>query len=57
MIENITSVVTAVISGITTLITPASGNSGDVLAYSVVLALPVVGGIVAFARRLVKKAR
>lgn len=57
MTDSISSVVTAVLSGITTLITPPSGTSEASLAYAAILALPFAGGIVAFARRLVKKSR
>lgn len=57
MVDNISSVVSAILSGITTLITPPTGTSDAALAYAALLALPFTGGIVAFARRLVKKSR
>lgn len=58
MISDITEIVTGVLSGISSLIAPTGSGSGSAaVAYVAVLALPVLGGTVAFARRLIKKAR
>lgn len=57
MVDNITSVISSVLSAITTIITPPTGTSDASLAYAALLALPVLGGTIAFARRLVKKSR
>lgn len=56
MIDDITAVVSGVISAIGTLINPAN-SGGTAAAYAALLALPILGGTVAFARRLVKKSR
>lgn len=56
MVSEITSAVTGILSAIETIITPAGSNDA-IVAYAPLLALPILGGVVAFARRLVKKSR
>lgn len=56
MIADITSAVTGILTAVGTLITPDAGSNAAV-AYVALLALPVLGGTVAMARRLIKKAR
>lgn len=56
MIADMTSLISGIITGIKTLIDPAgSGEAG--VAYVALLAMPVLAGVVVFARRLVKKAK
>lgn len=56
MIADMTALISAIITSISTLISPAgSGDSG--VAYVALLAMPVLAGVVVFARRLVKKAK
>lgn len=57
MISDITSAVTGILTAIETLIVPSTGQSATAVAYAALLALPVLGGTVAMARRLIKKAR
>lgn len=60
MIADITSAITGILTAVETLLTPTSGGSGagaTAVAWAAVLALPVLGGTVALARRLIKKAR
>lgn len=60
MIENMTTLISGIITAITDLIDPsvAQGTSTTVaVAYVALLAMPVLAGVVAFARRLVKKAK
>jgi hypothetical protein len=59
MIADITTVVTGILSSITNIIDPTTGSSSSsaAVAYAAVLALPILGGTVAFARRLIKKSR
>lgn len=56
MIADITSAVTGIITSITSIISPA-GTGDSAVAYAALLALPILGGVVAFSRRLVKKSR
>lgn len=58
MITTITTAVTGILSAIGTLINPVLGEgTGSEAAYTAVLALPILGGVVAMARRLIKKSR
>lgn len=59
MIENITTLLSGILSAISTLIDPtvAGETVATAAPYVALLALPVLGGIVAFTVRLVKKAR
>lgn len=58
MIADITSAVTGILTAIESLILPATGSTQvQAVAYAALLALPVLGGTVAMARRLIKKAR
>lgn len=56
MVADITSAVNGIITAITSIISPA-GSGDSAVAYVALLALPILGGTVAFARRLVKKSR
>lgn len=60
MIEDITSGVTGILTALTSLLNPhvagGSGN-GSAVAYVALLALPVLGGSIAMARKLIKKTR
>lgn len=56
MVSDITSAVTGILSAVTSLISP-TGEGTTAAAYVALLALPVLGGSVALARRLIKKAR
>lgn len=56
MVEDITAALTGILSGISSLINPLAGQT-NAAAYAAVLALPILGGVVAFGRRLVKKSR
>lgn len=51
-----TTLISGIINSIGTLIDPSSGAS-DAVAYVALLAMPVLAGVVVFARRLVKKAK
>ena len=55
MVEDMTTLLGGIITSIKTLIEP--GRADTAVAYVSLLAIPVLGGIVAFARRLVKKAK
>lgn len=58
MIADITSAVSGIITALESIILPtAGGDSVTAAAYAALLALPILGGTVAFARRLVKKSR
>lgn len=58
MIDNMTTLISGVISSIETLISPVgSGEGATAVAYVALLAMPVLAGVVVFARRLVKKAK
>ena len=59
MIEDITSAITGIFTALTSLISPGSAGAttANAAAYVAILALPVLGGTVALARRLIKKAR
>lgn len=58
MIADITSAVTGILTAIESLILPSTGSTQvQAVAYAALLALPVLGGTVAMARRLIKKAR
>lgn len=59
MIADITTAVSGIIEAITSIIMPnvSSGTNSAAVAYAALLALPILGGSVAFARRLVKKSR
>lgn len=58
MLSDITEAVTGILTAIGTLLsTAASGSSGTAVAYVLLFALPVTGGVVALGKRLVKKAR
>jgi len=57
LVEDITSALTGILSGISSLISPAGGTGNASAAYAAVLALPILGGVVAFTRRLIKKSR
>ena len=50
-----TALITGILSAIGDLINPSSGE--NTVAYVVLLAMPVLAGVVLFARRLVKKAK
>lgn len=58
MVAEITSAVTGILTALGSLIDPGSSSgTGTIVAYAPLLALPVLGGCAAFARRLVKKSR
>ena len=58
MIADITSAVSGIITAIESLIVPTGGTeSTSPAAYAALFALPILGGVVAFTRRLVKKSR
>lgn len=63
MIEDITSAVSGILTALASLVDPsASSSTGGTpvtvaAPYIALLALPVLGGTVAFARKLIKKAR
>lgn len=59
MIENMTTLISGIITAVTDLINPTTGtgNATAAVAYAGLLAMPVLAGVVAFARRLVKKAK
>lgn len=59
MIENMTTLISGIITAVTNLINPTTGtgNATEAVAYAALLAMPVLAGVVVFARRLVKKAK
>lgn len=59
MIADITSAITGIFTALESLLTVHSGNAqgGSDVAWIAIVALPVLGGTVALARRLIKKAR
>lgn len=58
MIADITALIAGIINGITSLISPTTGGTtGELAPYVALLAMPVLAGLVAFTRRLVKKAK
>lgn len=56
MIADMTTLISGIITSIETLISP-SGTGDSTVAYVALLAMPVLAGVVVFARRLVKKAK
>lgn len=53
-----TTLISGIITSIGTLIDPDTGAGGaEAVAYVALLAMPVLAGVVVFARRLVKKAK
>lgn len=56
MVDSMTTLISGIITSIGTLLDPSGGGS-DAVAYVALLAMPVLAGIVVFARRLVKKAK
>lgn len=59
MIADITTAVSGLISAISGILSPVStsGTTGEAVTWIALLALPVLGGSVAMARKLIKKAR
>lgn len=58
MVDEITTAVTGILTAITNIISPSGGaGSTAAAAYAAIFALPVLGGVVAFSRRLIKKSR
>lgn len=57
MVDSISAVVSGVLSAIGTLIDPLPSGSTTAVAYTTLMALPILGGTVAFTRRLIKKSR
>lgn len=55
MVADMTTLISGIITSIESLISPSSGD--DAVAYIALLAMPVLAGVVVFARRLVKKAK
>lgn len=56
MVADITTLISGIITNLGSLI-DLGGTGDNTIAYAALLALPVLGGVVAFGRRLVKKAR
>lgn len=56
MVADITTALSGILEGIGSLVDPMAGTTNPA-AYAAVLSLPVLGGVVAFARRLIKKSR
>lgn len=56
MIENMTTLISGILTAIETLISP-DADASNAVAYIALLAMPVLTGVVVFARRLVKKAK
>lgn len=54
-----TTLISGIITAIEELISPANvvGSTSTAVAYIALLAMPVLAGVVAFTRRLVKKAK
>lgn len=57
MIADITTAVTGIFTALGSLLSPTSGETASAVAWAALLALPVAGGVVALAKRLVRKAR
>lgn len=58
MIADITTAISGIITAIESVISPnGSGSEAATVAYAALLALPILGGVVAFSRRLIKKSR
>lgn len=58
MIDDITSAITGIFTALTSMLSTGTGTTeAGARAYVAILALPVLGGTVALARRLIKKAR
>lgn len=58
MIADMTTLISGIIDSIETLISPVAGEtSTTTVAYVALLAMPVLAGVVAFTRRLVKRAK
>lgn len=58
MVADITSAVTGILTAIENIIVPTAGaDSTAAAAYAAIFALPILGGVVAFSRRLIKKSR
>lgn len=59
MIEDITTGVSGILTALGSLLDPAtsSGTNASAVAYVALLALPVLGGCIAMARKLIKKTR
>lgn len=56
MISDMTTLISGIITSIETLISP-DADASNAVAYVALLAMPVLAGVVVFARRLVKKAK
>lgn len=56
MIADMTTLISGIITAIETLISPEADGTNTV-AYIALLAMPVLAGVVVFARRLVKRAK
>lgn len=57
MVSDITTLISGLIDNIGLLLTPTSAGGETAASWALLLALPVLGGVAVFARRLVKKAR
>lgn len=58
MVADIGTLISGILTSLGTLIDlGSSSGTATVVPYAALLALPVLGGVVAFGRRLVKKAR